>query len=74
MKVGVLALQGDFAEHIKILKRLDVEAVEVRLPKHLDELDALSYAHLEKRSPSGALAQAQSFFRRTPSALNHYLS
>jgi 5'-phosphate synthase pdxT subunit len=35
MRVGVLALQGDFAEHIKILSRLGVEPVEVRLPKHL---------------------------------------
>ncbi len=41
MKIGVLALQGDFAEHITMLKRLGVEAVEVRLPVHLDGLDGL---------------------------------
>lgn len=41
MKIGVLALQGDFAEHIHVLKRLGVEAVEVRLPDHLKGLDAL---------------------------------
>ena len=41
MKIGVLALQGDFSEHISMLKRLGVEAVEVRLPKHLDGLDGL---------------------------------
>lgn len=41
MKIGVLALQGDFAEHITILKRLKVEAVEVRVPKHLEGLDGL---------------------------------
>jgi 5'-phosphate synthase pdxT subunit len=41
MKIGVLALQGDFAEHISMLKRIGVEAVEVRLPKHLDGLDGL---------------------------------
>ena len=41
MKIGVLALQGDFAEHITMLKRLKVEAAEVRLPKHLDGLDGL---------------------------------
>lgn len=41
MKVGVLALQGDFAEHIAMLRRLEVEAVEVRLPAHLAGLDAL---------------------------------
>jgi 5'-phosphate synthase pdxT subunit len=41
MKIGVLALQGDFAEHILMLKRLGVEAVEVRLPEHLKGLDGL---------------------------------
>lgn len=41
MKIGVLALQGDFAEHISMLKKLGVEAFEVRLPKHLDGLDGL---------------------------------
>jgi len=41
MKIGVLALQGDFAEHITTLKRLGVETAEVRLPGHLDDLDGL---------------------------------
>lgn len=41
MKIGVLALQGDFAEHVVVLKRLGVEAVEVRLPAHLNGLDGL---------------------------------
>jgi 5'-phosphate synthase pdxT subunit len=41
MKIGVLALQGDFAEHIAMLKRLKVETVEVRLPEHLKGLDGL---------------------------------
>ena len=41
MKVGVLAVQGDFAEHISVLKRLAVTTVEVRLPEELDGLDAL---------------------------------
>ena len=41
MKIGVLALQGDFAEHIVMLKRLNVEASEVRLPEHLKGLDGL---------------------------------
>lgn len=39
--VGVLALQGAFIEHIKTLRGLGVEAVEVRLPQQLDPLDAL---------------------------------
>lgn len=41
MKTGVLALQGDFAEHVVMLKKLGVEAVEVRLPKDLEGLDGL---------------------------------
>ncbi len=41
MKIGVLALQGDFAEHKVILQRLGMEVVEVRLPEHLQSLDGL---------------------------------
>jgi len=41
MKIGVLALQGDFAEHIPMLKQIGANTVEVRLPKHLDGLDGL---------------------------------
>ena len=41
MKIGVLALQGDFAEHIHILSHLNVETREVRLPEHLEDLDGL---------------------------------
>jgi len=40
-RIGVLALQGDFREHIHPLRRLGVEAVEVRQRKHLDGLDGL---------------------------------
>jgi 5'-phosphate synthase pdxT subunit len=39
--VGVLALQGDFAEHGSMLRRLGVDALEVRLPADLQALDAL---------------------------------
>jgi 5'-phosphate synthase pdxT subunit len=41
MKVGVLALQGDFAEHASILRRLGVDSREVRLPADLEGLDGL---------------------------------
>lgn len=41
MEVGVLAVQGDFAEHIAVLAKLGVKAREVRLPEHLDSLDGL---------------------------------
>ncbi len=41
MRIGVLALQGAFIEHIKILRELGVTAVEVRLPEDLEGLDGL---------------------------------
>jgi pyridoxal 5'-phosphate synthase pdxT subunit len=41
LKIGVLALQGDFIEHIAMLRRIGVETSEVRLPEHLDGLDGL---------------------------------
>jgi len=41
MKIGVLASQGAFAEHISVLQQLDVEAVPVRLPRELKGVDGL---------------------------------
>lgn len=41
MRIGILALQGDFEEHCVVLKRLGVETREVRLPKDLEGLDGL---------------------------------
>lgn len=40
-KIGVLALQGDFIEHIHVFRRLGVDAVEVRKASQLAELDGL---------------------------------
>jgi pyridoxal 5'-phosphate synthase pdxT subunit len=41
MKIGVLALQGAFIEHIQMLEKLGVTAVPVRLPADLEGLDGL---------------------------------
>ena len=41
MKIGVLALQGDFIEHLSTLERLSVEVVQVRLPAQLEGLNGL---------------------------------
>jgi 5'-phosphate synthase pdxT subunit len=41
MTIGVLALQGAFREHVAMLRRLGVEATEVRLPEQLEGLDGL---------------------------------
>ena len=41
MRIGVLAVQGNFREHAAMLSRLGAEVVEVRKPEQLDELDGL---------------------------------
>jgi 5'-phosphate synthase pdxT subunit len=41
MKIGVLALQGDFAEHLSMLDRLGVQTSQVRLPDQLADLAGL---------------------------------
>jgi 5'-phosphate synthase pdxT subunit len=41
VKIGVLALQGSFAEHITMLRQLRVTATEIRLPEQLENLDGL---------------------------------
>ena len=41
MRIGVLALQGDFALHARVLEQCGVAAVEVRKPVELDEVDGL---------------------------------
>jgi len=41
LRIGVLAVQGNFREHAGVLRRLGAEPVEVRLPDQLEELDGL---------------------------------
>jgi len=41
VKIGVLALQGDFALHVQALARCGAEAVEVRKPEQLADVDGL---------------------------------
>ena len=41
MKIGILALQGAFSEHIHLLRQLNVEAVEVLQPEELTDIDGL---------------------------------
>lgn len=41
MNIGVLAVQGDFAEHIAILRMIGADTREVRLPEQLEALDGL---------------------------------
>lgn len=41
LRIGVLALQGAFRDHARVLRRLGAEVLEVRLPEELDDLDGL---------------------------------
>jgi 5'-phosphate synthase pdxT subunit len=41
VKIGVLAVQGDFAEHVAMLEQIGIEPIEVRLPAQLDGLSGL---------------------------------
>lgn len=41
MRIGVLALQGDFREHIEMLKKCSANAVSVRLPEDLEDVSGL---------------------------------
>jgi pyridoxal 5'-phosphate synthase pdxT subunit len=41
MRIGVLAVQGNFREHAAMLRRLGAEPVEVRKPEQLEGLDGL---------------------------------
>ena len=41
MKIGVLAVQGNFREHVSMLRRLGADPVEIRKPEQLEDLDGL---------------------------------
>jgi 5'-phosphate synthase pdxT subunit len=41
VRIGILAVQGDFREHAAMLRRVGAEPVEVRKPEQLEELDGL---------------------------------
>ncbi len=56
MTIGVLALQGAFAEHIKLFAQLGVQAIEVRKPEQLDGLSGLVIPGGESTS-MGLIAQ-----------------
>ena len=41
MRIGVLALQGAFVDHIAMLSQLEVEAILIHLPQELNQIDGL---------------------------------
>lgn len=56
-KIGVLALQGDFLEHIQVLERLKAEGLEVRQPRELEGLDGLIMPGGESTAISRLMAE-----------------
>ena len=69
MKIGVLAVQGDFEAHLKILESLGVDSVLVRRPEELEGLDGLvlpggeSGAHLRIMKENGLFDALRQFHR-----------
>jgi pyridoxal 5'-phosphate synthase pdxT subunit len=41
MRIGILAVQGDFREHAGMIRRLDAEPIEIRKPEQLEDVDGL---------------------------------
>ena len=56
MRIGILASQGAFAEHIATLRNLEVEALPVRLPSELEGVDGLIIPGGESTSISRLMA------------------
>jgi len=57
VKIGVLAVQGDFREHIETLRSIGVEGVEVRLPPDLEGISALILPGGESTTMRGLIAR-----------------
>ena len=57
MLIGVLAIQGDFIEHINILQTLGVECREIRLPEQLSDVDGLIIPGCESTTLSRLLTR-----------------
>jgi 5'-phosphate synthase pdxT subunit len=55
--VGILAIQGDFAAHARMLRGLGAEAVEVRTPEQLRDLDGLVIPGGESTTISKGMAR-----------------
>lgn len=72
INIGVLALQGSFAEHIDVLSGLEVEVTKVRLPDQIDEIDGLIIPGGESTTIGklavdfGLLEKLRSFGKRKP--------
>lgn len=61
LSIGVLALQGAFAEHVTALRRLGADAVEVRRPDQLGSVSALAMPGGESTTMSRLLGTSELF-------------
>ncbi|HEY6968576.1 MAG TPA: pyridoxal 5'-phosphate synthase glutaminase subunit PdxT [Candidatus Angelobacter sp.] len=72
MKIGVLAIQGDYDAHKAVLERLGAEVALVRKPEHLDSIDAIvipggeSSTFLNFLAEHGFLEKLREFVRTKP--------
>jgi 5'-phosphate synthase pdxT subunit len=57
VRIGILAIQGDFAEHIAMLSRLGVDAFPVCFPSQLNKLDGLVIPGGESTTISRLIAE-----------------
>jgi len=60
-RIGVLALQGAFAAHLAVIQRAGARAHEVRVPRDLDDCDALVIPGGESTTMSKLLMSAELF-------------
>jgi len=66
LKIGVLALQGAFIEHIKMLELLGVQAIEVRKKNDLKNLDGLIIPGGESTTMNLLIGQIKSEMKKLP--------
>jgi 5'-phosphate synthase pdxT subunit len=72
IKIGVLAIQGDYEAHRTVLERLGVEVLLVRKPEQLDSIDAIvipggeSSTFLNFLEERGFLDRLRDFVRTKP--------
>ena len=69
LNIGVLALQGDFAEHIQKLRDLDCTATEIRRANELDDLDGLIIPGGESTTIAKLEAVTNHLLSSTPDSL-----
>ena len=65
MKIGILAVQGDFDAHAQMLAAMGVESVEVRTPADLADCDGADLARRREHHPI-AISKGRRLGRRHP--------